>query len=111
MKALHPELVEDQTRGSFFLFSMHVLRCFPRYGRLTCMSFVQMKELLTSLTPDERAELRDCLQAMDEGISVQELHLLHAALDEEINHPSPGLTLDEVRKSVSTFGQGNVASA
>jgi hypothetical protein len=75
------------------------------------MSFVQLKESLAALTPDERAELRDCLLALEEGISVIELRKLHAALDEEFNNPSKGLTLEEVRDSVRTLGQSNAASS
>jgi hypothetical protein len=53
------------------------------------MSFAEMKELLPTLTPEERSSLIESLQAMEEGVSVEEFRRINAALDEEINDPSP----------------------
>ena len=59
-----------------------------------------MKEALVSLSPEERWELQEHLHALEEGISVEELCAINSALDEELNDPSPGLTLEEVRDSL-----------
>ncbi len=73
------------------------------------MSFAEMKEALGTLSPAQRAELQEQLQALEEGISVYELRALHAALDEELNDPSPGLSLDEVRESLRSLESGDGA--
>ena len=72
------------------------------------MSFAEMKEALTRLSPAERADLSDHLHALDEGVSVEELRRMNAALDEELNDPSPGLTVEEVRSSLRSLKPGDV---
>jgi hypothetical protein len=64
------------------------------------VSFSELKEALVNLSSQERAELQTHLHALEEGVSVQELRSINAALDEELNDPSPGLTLEEVRESI-----------
>ncbi len=71
------------------------------------MSFAEIKEALPSLSADERAELSETLHAMEEGVSVEELRAINAALDEELNDPSPGFTLEEVRESIRSMKLGD----
>ena len=66
------------------------------------MSFAEMKELLPTLTPEERASLIESLQAMDEGVSVEEFRTINAVLDEEIHDPSPEVSIDEVRAGLAS---------
>ena len=73
------------------------------------MSFVEMKEALVTLLPEQRAELQESLHALEEGVSVEQLRAINAALDEELNAPSPGLTLEEVRESMRSLKPGDVA--
>jgi len=73
------------------------------------MSFAELKEALVTLSPEQRAELQESLHALEEGVSVQELRSINAALDEELNAPSSGLTLEEVRQSVCSLKPGDVA--
>jgi hypothetical protein len=73
------------------------------------MSFAELKEALVTLSPKQRAELQESLHALEEGVSVEELRAINAALDEELNDPSPGLTIEEVRQSVRSLKPGDVA--
>lgn len=68
-----------------------------------------MKEALVTLSPEQRAELQESLHALEEGVSVEELRAITAALDEEVNDPSPGLTLEEVRENIRSLKQGDAA--
>ena len=67
------------------------------------MSFAEIKEALVTLSPKERLELQEHLHALEEGISVEELRAINFALDEELNDPSPGFTLEQVRESLMTL--------
>ena len=71
------------------------------------MSFAEIKEALPTLSPSQLAELRETLQALEEGVSVEELRAMNAAIDAELNDPSPGLTLEEVRESIRTMKLGD----
>jgi hypothetical protein len=71
------------------------------------MSFAEMKEALATLSPAQRTELEEHLHALDEGVSVEELRAINAALDEELQKPSPGLTVDEVRESIRSLKPGD----
>ncbi len=73
------------------------------------MSFAELKEALVTLSPEQRAELRESLLALEEGVSVEELRAINATLDEELNDPSPGLTLEEARQSVCSLKPGDAA--
>ena len=73
------------------------------------MSFAEMKEALVTLSPKQRAELQESLHALEEGVSVEELRAINAALDEELNDPSPGLTLEEARESIRSLKPGDAA--
>jgi hypothetical protein len=74
------------------------------------MSFAEMKELLPTLSVDERASLFECLQALEEGISVEELRAMNAAIEEELNDPSPRLTSDQVRQNLREMIRSNASS-
>lgn len=74
------------------------------------MSFAEIKELLPTLSIEERTELHECLQALEEGVSVEELRAMNAAIEEELNDPSPTLTLDEVRQNLRDMVRGDAAS-
>ena len=68
-----------------------------------------MKEALVTLSPEQRTELQESLHALEEGVSVEELRAINATLDEELNDPSPGLTLEEVRENIRSLKPGDVA--
>ena len=72
------------------------------------MSFAEIKEELATLSPEQRAELLESLHALEEGVSVEELRAINAALDEELNDPSPGLSLKEVRQNIRSLKPGDV---
>jgi hypothetical protein len=66
-----------------------------------------LKEALVTLSPEQRAELQESLQALEEDVSVEELRAVHAGLDEELNDPSPGLTAEEVRHNLLSLKPGD----
>ncbi len=68
-------------------------------------------EALPSLSPSERAELVESLQAIDEGVSVPELRAMNAAIDEALNDPSPSLTIEEVEEEMRKLCRDNATSA
>jgi hypothetical protein len=67
------------------------------------MSLAELKKAVDSLSLPDRAELQEYLQALEEDVSVEELRAMNAALDEALNDPSPGFTLEEVRESIRTM--------
>ncbi len=67
------------------------------------MSFAEIKEALATLSAEQRSELEEQLHALDEGVTVEQLREINAMLDEELNDPSPGFTLDEVRQSIRSL--------
>jgi len=73
------------------------------------MSFSEIKEALVTLSPEQRTELQESLHALEEGVSVEELRAINATLDEELNDPSSGLTLEEVRENIRSLKSGDVA--
>ena len=72
------------------------------------MSFAELKEALVTLSPEQRAELQESLHALEEGVSVEELRAINTALDEELNDPSPGLTMEQVRENIRSLKWGDV---
>jgi len=60
------------------------------------MSLAEIQSILPSLTPEERKTLQESLAALEEGISVEELRAMNAALDEELNDPSPTIPAGQV---------------
>jgi hypothetical protein len=75
------------------------------------MTFAEMKDLLPTLTEEERTELSDRLGAIEEGVTVEEFRRINAALDEEINDPSPEISGDEVRERLASWSRRNAAQA
>jgi DNA-binding transcriptional MerR regulator len=73
------------------------------------MSFSEIKEALVTLSPEQRTELQESLHALEEGVSIEELRAINATLDEELNDPSSGLTLEEVRENIRSLKSGDVA--
>ncbi len=67
-----------------------------------------MKEAVSALTPAERVELAEYLAALEEGMSVEEFRRMNAALEEELNDPSPEVTLEEVRAELKSLKLGDV---
>jgi hypothetical protein len=64
------------------------------------MSFAEIKEALLQLSPAQWSELRENLQALEEGVSVEELRAMKAAVEEELYDPSENRTAEEVRESI-----------
>jgi hypothetical protein len=60
------------------------------------VSTIELEKFVSSLSESERHALRDILGAAEEGVSVQEFRAMTAALDEELNDPSPALSATEV---------------
>jgi hypothetical protein len=71
------------------------------------VSFAEIKEALPTLSPAQWAELQEALHALEEGVSVEELRAMNAAIDAELNDPSPGLSLEEVRESIRSLKLGD----
>jgi hypothetical protein len=74
------------------------------------MSFAEVKELLPTLTAEERASLFECLQALEEGVSVEEFRAIKAAIEEELNHPSPTCRIEELEADLERLGRGDAAA-
>ncbi|HEX4141468.1 MAG TPA: hypothetical protein VHY09_14055 [Candidatus Methylacidiphilales bacterium] len=73
------------------------------------MSFAEIKEELPKLSPAQWADLRETLLALEEGVSVEELRAMNAAIDEALNDPAPGLTAEQVRESIRTLKLDNAS--
>jgi hypothetical protein len=69
-----------------------------------------MKEKLPTLSTEERASLLECLQAMKEGISVEEFRAIKAAIKEPTNDPSPSCSLEDLEADLEKFGLSNAAA-
>jgi hypothetical protein len=67
------------------------------------MSFAEIKEALHGLSPAQWTELRETLDALEEGVSVEEWRAMKAAVDEELNDPSEELSLEEVREAINSL--------
>ncbi len=72
------------------------------------MSFDDVKKAIATLSPEQRTELEEALHALDEGITVEELRELNAMIDEELNDPSPELSVEQVRESIRSLKPGDV---
>ena len=76
-------------------------------SELDCAVWVRRKSNRPSpsLTPEERKALQETLEALEEGVSVEEWRAMNAALDEELNDPSPTIPADQVFAEMETrFG-------
>jgi DNA-binding transcriptional MerR regulator len=71
------------------------------------MSFTEIKEALSTLSQEQRAELEEHLHALDEGISVEQLREINAMLDEELNEPSTRFTLEQARERIRSLNLGD----
>ncbi len=61
------------------------------------MSLAELKEAITRLSGEERAQLRDVIDALEEGVSVDELHAIDRALDEALESKGPRYSIAEAR--------------
>jgi len=71
------------------------------------MSFAEVKELIPTLTAEERASLLEMIHAADEGVSVEEFRAINAAIEEALNDPGPGIPIEEVRKKLGEWARGD----
>ena len=60
------------------------------------MSLVELEQLVSGLSESERKTLRDILHATEEGVSLDELHAMNAAIDEALKEPSAAMPADQV---------------
>ena len=60
------------------------------------MSLAEIKEAVAALSADERNQLRDMLDALEEGVSVEELHAIDHALDEALISKEPSILAEKV---------------
>jgi len=60
------------------------------------VSLTEIQTALPSLTSEERKVLQESLDALEEGVSVEEWRAMNAALDEELNEPSPTIPAEQV---------------
>ena len=67
----------------------------PRSPYINLVSLAELKEAVTSLSAEERTQLRDVLDALEEGVSVKELHAIDRALDEALESKEPLIPADE----------------
>jgi hypothetical protein len=97
-----------QAKGSDSSDSRRLVKTLP-VCQFKDMSFAEIKEALPTLSPEQRAELEEQLHALDEGVTVEQLHEINAMLDEEINDPSTGFTLEQARERISRLNVGDAA--
>ena len=64
------------------------------------MSLAELKEAVVALSAEERHQLRDVLDALEEGVTVEQLHEIDSMLEEAINSKEPRLTLEEAREEL-----------
>jgi hypothetical protein len=50
------------------------------------MSLAELKEAVTALSVEERHQLRDVLDALEEGVSVEQLHEIDQMLKETLSN-------------------------
>ncbi len=67
-----------------------------------------MKEAVGTLSPAERAELAEYLAALEEGVSVEEFRRINAAIDLELNDPSPECSVEQVEAELKSLKLGDV---
>ena len=59
------------------------------------MSLTELKEAVVALSAEERHQLRDVLDALEEGVTVEQLHEIDHMLDEAINSKEPSIPTDK----------------
>ena len=67
------------------------------------MSLAELKEAVVALSVDERHQLRDVLDALEEGVTVEQLHEMDHMLDEAINSTEPSIPIEEVRAEMNAL--------
>jgi len=79
------------------------------------MSLAELKEAVAHLSAHERAQLRDVIDALQEGVSVKELHAIDRALDEALESNGPRYTIEqaraELKKRLAAGGKHAVGSS
>ncbi len=60
------------------------------------MSLAEIKEAVAALSAEERSQLRDVLDALEEGVSVEELRAIDHALDEALKGREPSIPAEQV---------------
>ena len=60
------------------------------------MSFTELKDAVIALSAEERHKLRDVLDALEEGITVAQLHEIDHMLDEADHDPNPSIPAEKV---------------
>ena len=59
------------------------------------MSLAELKEAVVALSVEERHQLRDVLDALEEGVTVEQLHEIDRMLDEAIESKEPNIPADK----------------
>ena len=67
------------------------------------MSLAELKEAVVALSVEERHQLRDVLDALEEGITVEQLHEIDRMLDEALNDKEPTIPGDQVWAEMKTM--------
>ena len=67
------------------------------------MSLAELKEAVTALSAEERHQLRDILDALEEGVTVEQLHEIDRMLDEAINDKSPSIPAEQVHAEMKAL--------
>jgi hypothetical protein len=60
------------------------------------MSLAELKEAVVALSSEEHHQLRDVLDALEEGVTVEQLLEIDHMLDEAINDKSPSIPAEQV---------------
>lgn len=60
------------------------------------MSLAELKEAITTLSVEERHQLRDVLDALEEGVSVAQLHEIDQMLEEALADKEPSIPAAQV---------------
>jgi len=67
------------------------------------MSLTELKEAVGTLSAEERHQLRDILDALEEGVTVAQLHEIDQMLDEAIESKEPSIPIEQVRAEMKTM--------
>jgi hypothetical protein len=59
------------------------------------MSLAELKEAVTTLSVEERHQLRDVLDALEEGVTVEQLHEIDQMLEEAMTDKEPSIPADK----------------
>ena len=75
------------------------------------MTFAEVKDNLAALSPAERSELLECLQALEEGMDVAHFRAMNAAIEKALAEPGPGVAIEEVRKRFQLMARTHATAA